>query len=282
MGTIKRIICILIIGALGIYFISTSDFYQVLDPRTLARRVLSKEFIEHQYRDLITQNSMEQVDEWIDMSESQDFSYYGDNTCPPNKYRWKLKKILRRWDNIAKKNNITYSLTCGTLLGAWRTGDLVPLDADLDVLISAKDNWKLDRIKEKNLNFNNHDGKYHLYLQRDWQQPYEGRGRYLCNGQKTTNYKDQCSFIEPLGRLMRFGTHVDIYDYTVRDGLLIDPSEGYHELKIEDIFPLKKCMFLDMEMKCSNKPKVHLESFYSNLKPNKICVNGSWVKMNDA
>ena len=99
------------------------------------------------------------------------------------------------------------------------------------------------------------------------------RRRFMCHGKQVPSYSDQCSFQEPLGRLMKGGTHLDIYDYTIKQGWVVDPSEGYHEFPVNNIFPLKRCMFLGTKTYCPNKPKLFLESFYPNLHPNKKCRN---------
>ena len=40
-------------------------------------------------------------------------------------------------------------LACGSLLGAWRDGDVIPWDTDLDVFTMDWDNIKLDSIQDK-------------------------------------------------------------------------------------------------------------------------------------
>jgi len=44
---------------------------------------------------------------------------------------------------ILKKHNINYRLILGTLLGIYRSGDLIPHDADMDIAISSHDITKL-------------------------------------------------------------------------------------------------------------------------------------------
>ena len=225
--------------------------------------------------------SPQESEQWLDMNESKGFADYGDNTCPKSEYEDDLKKILARWDRIARAQNVTYFLTCGTLLGAWRTGGLVPLDKDMDILIARTDAWKLLRIQGRH-RFNVYDDNYHLYVHKDWSKPYEERQRFNCNGRQTEKNTDQCSFLEPFGRLIWRRLHIDIYDYRIQKGRLIDPSEGYHEFDVHDVFPLRKCLFLGMEARCPYKSKLFLNSFYGpNLMPNKVCINGSWVKQNE-
>jgi len=267
----------------ALYYAMSTDYFRQIHTRTWNKIKIT---ILRSSPPLVMEGDVEKLllspkarEQWIDMEESRGFSDYGDNTCPENKHAAYLKTILKRWDEISLAQNIPYFLTCGTLLGAWRTGDLVPLDRDLDVLVARTDAWKLFSIMEKS-NFNIYDNKFHLYVHRDWPKPYKERRRFKCNGKRTDKYSDQCSFLEPMGRFIWRRLHVDIYDYTIQNGHVVDPSEGYHEFDVNDVFPLRKCLFMGLEKHCPYKSKLFLESFYGqNLMPNKVCSNGSWIKV---
>ena len=254
-----------------VYFVFTRDFFDFqhvhMETRSKIFRILN----------IRKSETPQPVEQWIDKMESKPYADYGDGSCPENSYLGLLTDIFREWDSIAKQNNISYFLTCGSLLGAWRNEKTVPKDTDLDILINGDDHWRLERIREKRKRFVPNDGKFHLYLQKDWRKPYVNRRRFMCHGKQVPSYSDQCSFQEPLGRLMKGGTHLDIYDYTIKQGWVVDPSEGYHEFPVNNVFPLKRCMFLGTKTYCPNKPKLFLESFYPNLHPNKKCRNGKWI-----
>lgn len=57
--------------------------------------------------------------------------------------RNELLRILNYISNLFKKNDIPFWLTCGTLLGAVRTGKLIPWDNDIDIGIWESDAHKI-------------------------------------------------------------------------------------------------------------------------------------------
>lgn len=66
--------------------------------------------------------------------------------------------ILKQFDEICKRHNISYWLDGGTLLGAIRHGGFIPWDDDLDVAMKHEDYNKIKRILQKEL-------KHPLYFQ---------------------------------------------------------------------------------------------------------------------
>ena len=159
--------------------------------------------------------------EWLQREDGENHSDYGDSSCGGYHDRKTYKKIMKKWIEIAKTNNIKYFLLAGTLLGALRNQDVIPYDQDLDIIIDGKDNMKLERIKNKR-KFDAND-RFHLILQGNWKLPCDERRRYDCQGNQVKEYEDQCSFQEPLGRLITENTHLDIYDYKIKNDKLLDP-----------------------------------------------------------
>ena len=96
---------------------------------------------------------------------------YGDNTCQTTKKRITKEKnfvnILRIWKTIAVRYNITYFLTYGSLLGAVRNSNFLPLDRDIDVMVDITYYDVLSSIDNRR-NFDpRHVAGFHVILQND-------------------------------------------------------------------------------------------------------------------
>ena len=63
----------------------------------------------------------------------------------------RMLEILKAVDKICKKNNITYWLSCGTMLGAVRHQGFIPWDDDLDIELLRPDYEKLLKILQSEL-----------------------------------------------------------------------------------------------------------------------------------
>ena len=57
------------------------------------------------------------------------------------------KNILKKFDTVCKENNLKYSISYGTLLGAVRHGGFIPWDDDIDVNMPRADYEKLLSLK---------------------------------------------------------------------------------------------------------------------------------------
>lgn len=67
-------------------------------------------------------------------------------------YKKTITRILKYLDDICKKENISYSLFAGSLIGAVREGGIIPWDDDIDIILDPKNLEKLKRILTKNSN----------------------------------------------------------------------------------------------------------------------------------
>ena len=258
---------------LGILFVPTffytNGFYEDANIRILSH-------YQHQFireKRVGTSMTKEKV-----KTRTHKFSDYGDKTCGDNPNKKRLKELFLKWSEIASQLNISDFISTGTVLGAWRNGELIPYDTDVDGMISDRDNVKLEKIQNKR-DFHEKDEKFHLILQIDWKLSYKKRRRFKCNGKQVKKYSDHCSFQEPLGRIIKGKFHLDIYDYRIKDGLLYDPSEWPKTFPVKYIFPLQTCQMMSIKTFCPKRPTKILYEFYGNdLRPSKICRNGTWVK----
>ena len=87
--------------------------------------------------------------------------------CPKNfaEIYQQFKKIqkaaldtLIEFHRVCEKNNITYQLAFGSLLGAIRDGGQIPWDYDIDVFVAHQDKKNLIKALEKDL-----DNKFYFY-----------------------------------------------------------------------------------------------------------------------
>ena len=219
--------------------------------------------------------------EWLDRSGSKEFADYGDGTCPLNKNRQPWQNMLTNWIKLAKEHNIRYFLTAGTLLGAWRDEEVIPYDQDLDIRIHIDDFDKLYPLRQRKFIWESYDDyDFHFYFTRDWRLPYDLRRRYSCKGKKVEDYEGQCSFTDPSARLIYRQWHMDLYAYTYyQDTVKFIPHSAAYEYRKEDILPVTRCMFMGIETRCPQKPKVIFKNLYNSFKPTKICSNKTWVKV---
>ena len=72
------------------------------------------------------------------------------------RYQNHLKALLLFFDSFCRKNNIKYSLCCGSLLGAVRHKDIIPWDGDIDVALTRTELSKLKKA------FLEYDGRFYL------------------------------------------------------------------------------------------------------------------------
>ena len=199
--------------------------------------------------------------------------------CPEDESHKELKRLFDLWIQMANLLNVSYALTHGTLLGAWRDGEMIPYDSDLDIMMNHEEVPKLHQIIDKS--FTQNDNKVHLTIQPEYLKPIDKRNRYLCTGEKVNSwYRDQCSFIEPLGRLI-IGSelHIDLVGYKVVEGTVIFQTEDAKtDFDSNLILPYSHCRFLGHDTFCPKNSEELLKNIYGeNLQPIKKCVNGSWT-----
>ena len=217
---------------------------------------------------------------WMDRREGQNFSDYGDGTCE-NKYNHsRLKCILQYWKDLAACHNITWFLTYGALIGAWRNGDIIPYDTDMDIHIDSRDNIKLEKIASRR-NFDTRSENIHLVLDLDWRiRPVKKRRRITCDG--GSNTFDSCTFNGPLARIINgYEVYLDVWDLDHINGKVHDRARASHYYDIGDLYPLQRCMYMGLEVYCPRKPRSVFRWLYGeDMRSKYICDKGKWYRSN--
>ena len=96
--------------------------------------------------------------------------------------RAKFVELLREWIKIAEKNDISYVLSSGSLLGQYRNADVIPWDIDVDVILDDTLFSKLEEIATPRNFTQGVDSAFHFVVQPEYTKPTQMR-RWNCNGQ---------------------------------------------------------------------------------------------------
>ena len=96
--------------------------------------------------------------------------------------RARFQELLREWTKIAERNNISYVLSSGSLLGQYRNGDVIAWDIDVDVILDDTLFSKLEDIVTPRNFTQGADSAFHFVVQPEYTTPWKMR-RWNCNGQ---------------------------------------------------------------------------------------------------
>ena len=121
-----------------------------------------------------------------------------------------LLTLLKEFDSICKKNNITYFLEGGSLLGAVRHKGFLPWDDDIDLCITRAEFKKLLAVIDKDL-----PAGRELYC-------YERYPEYLRETVKYTNLTSTVLFRNHILDGLAAGQHIDLF---ILDPAPNDPQE---------------------------------------------------------
>ncbi len=105
------------------------------------------------------------------------------NDCPANENREGFATLLAHWHMIATFYKIPYIIGCGSLLGQYRNGDIIPWDEDVDVLVDINKFKALEAFGGKRNFEQGYDDKFHFVVQNDFERRKEDdRRRLSCSG----------------------------------------------------------------------------------------------------
>lgn len=176
------------------------------------------------------------------------------------------KTVLRDVTNAL--GELPYWISCGTLLGAQRHGDMIPWDSDVDMSILRVDHKNAMNLLKKEL-----DPKKYEVL--DWSSS-DHPGSYI-----------RISIKELAGASS--GSYVDLYEYDInetdrtvqyrygyQDSPFVPQAHKERELPhtgpvdFDAMFPLKQARFGDLVLRAPNDTPAVLKKGYGNTDPAKI------------
>ena len=156
-----------------------------------------------------------------------------DNSYGMADLQEKMLEILKYTISVCEKNNLSYWLAGGTLLGAVRHGGFIPWDDDLDIYMPRRDYEKLWKLLR-----NNRKGKYVL-------------------GRTTKEYNYHHRVMQMIDTDTTF-IHARSVDEDIEHGVYIDiiPVDVCPEKKLEQILQIfHSILFSVYNIQC--KPEYH-------------------------
>lgn len=162
-----------------------------------------------------------------------------------------------------EKNEILYWADCGTCLGAYRYGGVIPWDNDLDIAILEKDFCNMKRA------LNTLDPA--LYLVEDWSNRLLPNTYVRVYVRKTRQYIDIYTYaIHPERHTIQYVCS-NLHNMFMRKGWKINEGRYTVETPFEIVFPLKIAEFDGIEIRVPHQTEKYLQMRYGeNLSPVKI------------
>jgi phosphorylcholine metabolism protein LicD len=172
----------------------------------------------------------------------------------------KMTEMLRWFDKVCRENDLKYWVTGGTLIGTIRHEGWIPWDGDLDVGMYNQDLMKLEKIIDNELPANL---KY--YKANEWSNT---------QGVIHTKLKDLYSHYYDGNETG--GLCLDIFPYINQNNNIIPFNNGWAPIcgipdgfsrNVNDIFPLKECIFENIKVFVPNKYKDISKTLWGDFPP---------------
>ena len=110
-----------------------------------------------------------------------------NETCdlfPRHRRRSDFRRIFEHWVMLAEKHNIPYVLACGSLLGQYRTQDIIPWDWDIDVYVDVRHYSLLKRLGDLRNFPEGSDDLVHFVVQPEFDERVTTKRRHwTCDGE---------------------------------------------------------------------------------------------------
>ena len=151
-----------------------------------------------------------------------------------------LISIMARLDQLCKRENLTYFISCGSLMGAMRYQNRMPWDDDIDIGI-------FDTNKFKNLPFS----EFGLTIRETF------FGYKVYDSIHSRKVKFELNF--PFVDVFVHDLSGDKYVYQSSQARKMWPRE---EMPIDYLFPLTKCSFAGLSLPCPAKTREFLNQAY--------------------
>lgn len=184
------------------------------------------------------------------------------------------KELLKEIVTLLKVSQIPFWADCGTCLGAYRYGGVIPWDGDIDLAVLSPDFDNVMRVLSNGLD----SKKYHV---QDWSNRCRPNTYIRVYIRENRNYIDFYHFkIDPVTK-----TLASILSY--EDSSFMPQTWKIRERRFtipsayETIFPLKKADFDGIEIYVPNQTKKYLQERYGeNIGPVKVYneVTGEYEK----
>lgn len=163
---------------------------------------------------------------------------------------------------------LAYWISCGTLLGAHRHGDMIPWDSDVDLAI-----LRIDHKNAMNLLKQGLDSKKYEVL--NWSS-FDHPGSYIRIHIKALSGAPSGSYIDIYEYEINEKDHTLQYRYGFLDSPFVPQAHKNRELPqqkpvgLDAMFPLKLARFEDEFFRAPNNTQAVLEKQYGDISPAKI------------
>lgn len=183
----------------------------------------------------------------------------------PNNILKKIIRMLKDIDELFSKHNITYWIDGGTLLGAVRHNGIIPWDDDGDICVLKKDEKKMlsliGKFNKMGYGFSSFWGGYKLFPLNGLDIKFKNRNWQWSLKDKELQIQENFNYKYPFIDIFIADRFDDKYHFTNKK--VREIWKNYYHFE-NDLFPLKRYKFNDIELSGPNNPIPYLDRAYGN------------------